>query len=80
MSTRWADARDANEYGASYALSAGRLSLSGLNYTQMRCFAPPVMIQEARYLEAFTRVTICRLDPSGLTLSDATGAYALRFA
>jgi heat shock protein HslJ len=68
-----------NEYGGYYTLSGGRLRLDGPGYTQMRCLSDRVMAQEARYLEAFARVTTYHLDQSGLILSDASGAYVLRF-
>ena len=68
-----------NGYGGYYALSADHLRLDGIGYTQMRCFSDRVMAQEARYLEAFPHATSVHLDATGLTLSDATGAYVLRF-
>lgn len=70
-----------NSYGAFYTLTPARaqLLISGHYQTQMACLSAQRMQQEARYLSAFDHITTYHLNAAGLTLSDATGRFVLRY-
>lgn len=70
-----------NSYGAFYTLTPARaqLLITGHYQTQMACAPARRMRQEARYLSVFDHITTYHLNAAGLTLSDATGRFVLRY-
>jgi heat shock protein HslJ len=65
-----------NSYFATFALTAGGITFTGIGSTEMAC-APDVMEREQRFLAALGRVTGFSLEAERLALTSADGTVAI---